>query len=585
MPLLTILTLLLVTSSVVLAHLEESLSTQFPPDNFGQGSDFRKLPPSYDAHISATDMNLFKGTASSTSPDYWRRHGFTLRSVIAEVYAIEPSHVDFPSSLDGSKRYDFDLVLPQAEREERMHRLIRRGIEKQFQLRMALETRDMDVFVLMAPKGAGAYELPFQTGFGMASSWSRFLAPFNTDFGDLTPEAMTKVAEEREKKEEAHFQALASGAHSASLQAVGEISARGTIKEFCNVLQQSLDRLLIDETGLTERYALEIRGDSRNPNSDLSQALVSQLGFVLAPERRAVAIVAARAVDAFSTEPLTEIGPLGLVPARPPAEPVLPPLQATVRVQSAVHVTGLDPYGVKLISPSSLDFDSQAAAAAPGWAAFLNDVKPYVVLVSNESGRKIVALAISWTVIAGSALSEKHGSLIRDPDGIVGNFDVPASHYSILSGRQKVVGFDFEIPEYQREYEDGLRYFLREALDYKNIKGVEVVLDAVIFDDGLLIGPDNYSLSASFAAHLKAKQELYRAIAGRIDQGSSVEEAFRGATERPSGRQPSFDDLYPQLAADEANRLRQRYGDARMREILAQVILKEPFVVRRSSTR
>src|SRR5262249_50988505 len=169
---------------------------------------------------------------------------------------------------------------------------------------------------------------------------------------------------------------------------------------------------------------------------------------------------------------------------------------------------------------------------------------------------KIVAFAVSWTVIAGSGLSEKAGSLFRDPDGIFADFDVPASHYSILSGRQKVVGFHFEIPEYQREHEDGLRSYLRETLEHKNIKGVEVVLDAVIFDDGLLIGPDSYSLSASFAAHLKAKQELYRAIADRIEQGSSVDEAFRVATQRLFWRQPSVDDLYPRLAADEANRLR-----------------------------
>jgi len=67
--------------------------------------------------------------------------------------------------------------------------------------------------------------------------------------------------------------------------------------------------------------------------------------------------------------------------------------------------------------------------------------------------------------------------------------------------------------------------------------------------------------------------------------GSSVEEAFRVTTEGLFARQPSFDVLYPRLAAEEANRLRQRYGDSRIREILAQVILKESFVIGRSTTR
>jgi uncharacterized protein (TIGR03435 family) len=289
------------------------------------------------------------------------------------------------------------LFLPQAEGEETIYRLVRRGIEKQLQVRMALESRDMDVFVLIAPEGTA-----FQLGGGTASSSSSFFTTSNTDFGNLTPEAMAKIGEEREKSEEAHLQALASGAPSVSVHTVGEISADGTIKEFCDVLEQSLDRLLIDETGLTGRYALKIRAESINPNWNLSQALAGQLGFVLAPERRNVPIIAVRAVDASSTEPLTEIGPLGVVPAGTPAEPVPPPLQA-VRVRLAVHVTGLDSYGVKLISPLSPDSDSQAAAAAPGWTAFLNDVQPYVALVSNESGRKIAAFAIS-----GLSLPEGH---------------------------------------------------------------------------------------------------------------------------------------------------------------------------------
>jgi hypothetical protein len=66
-----------------------------------------------------------------------------------------------------------------------------------------------------------------------------------------------------------------------------------------------------------------------------------------------------------------------------------------------------------------------------------------------------------------------------------------------------------------------------------------------------------------------------------MEQGSSVQEAFRPETEGIFRRPPSFDDLYRRLAADEANRLRQKYGDSRIHEILAQVILKEPFVIRR----
>src|SRR5947209_20270450 len=84
-----------------------------PPQRRDPKPDY---PPSYQVHISPTTKTE-DGTSTTIAPDYWIARGFELKAVIASVYQVDPSRLDFPLSLDDAKRYDFALVLPKPESE------------------------------------------------------------------------------------------------------------------------------------------------------------------------------------------------------------------------------------------------------------------------------------------------------------------------------------------------------------------------------------------------------------------------------------------------------------------------------------
>src|SRR5688572_18697497 len=68
------------------------------------------------------------------------------------------------------------------------------------------------------------------------------------------------------------------------------------------------------------------------------------------------------------------------------------------------HVTarGFESDGVRLISPSDVEFDPLVETlAAPGWAQTIREAAPSIVIVANETVRKIVALSTRFSVTGG----------------------------------------------------------------------------------------------------------------------------------------------------------------------------------------
>jgi hypothetical protein len=118
-------------------------------------------------------------------------------------------------------------------------------------------------------------------------------------------------------------------------------------------------------------------------------------------------------------------------------------------------------------------------------------------------------------------------------------------------------------------------------------EGIRVRLDAVIFEDGSLIGPDaDDFLRAALERHIKAKQDLYRRIVERMDAGASIDEAVQAepAMELLNVDEglSTFHDMHAHSeAVNTVRALRKAYGDTNIRDVLEQAILKEPFVVHR----
>jgi uncharacterized protein (TIGR03435 family) len=232
------------------------------------------IPPSYDVHISPSRT---RGTNSSSGPDFWVERGFDLKGIISEAYETKANRITLPAALDDGKRYDFVLAPPGEPDPETMHLLLQGGIEKYFQISVRKEKRPQDVYVMTALEG--------KTPQPKAESFGGFIDATSTtvalpDGTPPTPEALRKAA-----------------AESPDRASISDVSASGaTIEDFRQVLEEGLQRPIIDETKLTGTYDLSVHA-SGSSREDFIHALRDQLGLVLAPAERTIDVLVVTSRD------------------------------------------------------------------------------------------------------------------------------------------------------------------------------------------------------------------------------------------------------------------------------------------------
>jgi uncharacterized protein (TIGR03435 family) len=239
------------------------------PRSFGGGKP--DIPPSYTVHISPARRDRAEGASSSGGPTHWTKLGCELKAAIAQVYEIDESLIELPKELDNREPFDFELLLPQEESRDTMHGLVRQAIQQHFALTITRETRTMDVYILTAPNGAGPglREAEFRGGgfIGTRSSPIKF---------DWTANAEPTLED---------LQRAGASIH--------DLSASGMdMAHLCRTLETSLDRLVVDETGLSGSYDIQV-SSSGDSQEDFFQALRDQLGLVLTPGRRDVEMLVA----------------------------------------------------------------------------------------------------------------------------------------------------------------------------------------------------------------------------------------------------------------------------------------------------
>jgi uncharacterized protein (TIGR03435 family) len=204
--------------------------------------------------------------------------GFDLKSIVAQAYGVEESRVDFRDVAAAGKRYDVALVLPQAEGHDAMMGRVQDALKQKFNLKIASEDEAMDVFVVTAPYGPGPKLRPAENSMG--GSIGSFGGVFYLAQGQQpTPENIKNAIEQ---------QRASSGI------TLGNISVSGsTIEDFCKVLENVLDRKVVDETHLTGRYDFDLVWGDRTRDEFLD-LLREQLGLALTPEQRGVPMLIVR---------------------------------------------------------------------------------------------------------------------------------------------------------------------------------------------------------------------------------------------------------------------------------------------------
>jgi hypothetical protein len=173
-----------------------------------------------------------------------------------------------------------------------------------------------------------------------------------------------------------------------------------------------------------------------------------------------------------------------------------------------------------------------------------------------------------------------------------------ASSKAILPGRHRMIGFNFAVPDrtyyenFTREesdfYDPQVRNWIRStASSLASARRVHVTLDAVIFDDGRLLGDDTSQLAAHFDALVQTQQNAYRTVLDCLDAGENAAEVVDrlwkpDESDLPDGMSTEWH------AANEARNtvatLLHNYGEGELSRVLRLALLPQPFVVHRIAT-
>lgn len=225
-------------------------------------------------------------------------------------------------------------------------------------------------------------------------------------------------------------------------------------------------------------------------------------------------------------------------------------------------------------------------------------LKPFLAIVSNEPEHKIVAFSVLWKFTDHEGNLSQWFAQFKYPDAVAGISGTGRDAWALenigdremIPGEKRVVSVSFAVSHRMAIEEYWQNWLLEAAKSYHDKYGrteeLTISLDTVIFDDGAILGPDEYDLSHHFTAYLNAKQSAFRNIVAALDSGRSIDRAF---TVIESVEVPTADSLmadptaiYGRLAAEEIMGLRRRVGDQVLSTLVRKAVRDKDFVVQRN---
>ena len=244
------------------------------------------------------------------------------------------------------------------------------------------------------------------------------------------------------------------------------------------------------------------------------------------------------------------------------------------------------------MSPADPEFDAAARSLFRGNCDELLKLKPFLTIVSNRCDRTLVAYALVWNVA-------RHETSItfdqrKYPDAVAPA--TPRRGNEIRPGEQKITAMAIEINGglwgEQATEDFYLRQFDHWLKEYKDAVSLTISMDAAIFEDGEILGPNKSKLDQDFLAYVDAKQGHYRTIVESLDLGMSLDEAFapieavaKANIENPTLGWENVRARWTRMAAGEVRSWRFRYGDEAAPDIYRRALRKEPFEIRGSAYR
>lgn len=235
----------------------------------------RTAQTAHSVHIDTT--SLPDGSMGrDIGPTLWSVQGYDLRSLFASVYLFERARVDVEatSTLKAvnytgpeASRFDVSLALKGDETDEAIQATLRAALEQRFHVAASIETREVEVYVLTAPSGAGP-------GLHRASGRGAAVLSAAPDEDNATGEITVE------------------GQNCPGISSATISGHAVTTDRLAAALEDNLDRPVVNETNLAGVY--DFRLPEYRSVDQLKSVLRDQLGVTLTTERRTIKVLTVR---------------------------------------------------------------------------------------------------------------------------------------------------------------------------------------------------------------------------------------------------------------------------------------------------
>lgn len=178
--------------------------------------------------------------------------------------------------------------------------------------------------------------------------------------------------------------------------------------------------------------------------------------------------------------------------------------------------------GVEIIAPGDPRFDQEARQIVGAKLDLVKTLSPLLMLIKNNSQHSIVAYSPEWDLMRG-AEEIPFVALRTFPMAISGPECDALYDRPIRPGEERLEGMKSEVGNHPDDASTDAKY---QAEDLAGVTSVKAHLDAVIFDDGTIVGPDRHDLSGKFVPYVEDHQSLYRTILASLHAGEPAEKLY-----------------------------------------------------------
>jgi hypothetical protein len=252
---------------------------------------------------------------------------------------------------------------------------------------------------------------------------------------------------------------------------------------------------------------------------------------------------------------------------------------------SGGHASGMN--GVNLMSPADGAFDGLAASLAPGWEKTLAKAKPFMAIISNSSHRRVVAFAVQFKWEEEPLTTNR--VQFRDPDALAGvseRLRDDPNERELSPGESRLFGMSFALAPHKPEYETVMQPFIDQlSREHKGFGLPTIAIDALIFDDGEVVGVDGSELREHYSVAVEMKQAVYRKIIDAVTSGMSFEAAFGEAEKEMIARRGALREdlkLYTDEAMADVRNSKTKQGVERTLAVIKKLLLEKTVEIRKA---